>query len=77
MTRKAWSLEELADLERIGPADWASFHALHPHRSYGSWEVRRRRLPSGSAGTRPTYQPRLHLKNDGCWCKPDVIHFDL
>jgi hypothetical protein len=53
VTRRAWTSEEIATLERLGPKDFAGFHAAHPTRGYDSWEVKRRRLFGGSAGSRP------------------------
>lgn len=53
MARTPWSAEELDDLSMLGPENWAEFHRRHPHRSYDSWEVKRRRLFGGTAGTRP------------------------
>lgn len=53
MTRARWTSEELADLSRLGPKDFAGFSALHPQRGYDSWEVKRRRLFGGSAGSHP------------------------
>lgn len=48
-----WTEEELADLAAL---DWPTFSAKHPERSYNSYDVRRRRLPGGSAGTQANRQ---------------------
>ena len=48
MTRQRWTDEELADLN----LSWAAFSAKHRNRSYDSWEVKRRRVAGGSAGSR-------------------------
>ena len=45
-----WTDEEVADLRACGN-DFKAFQAKHPDRDYNSWEVKRRRLPGGSAGT--------------------------
>jgi hypothetical protein len=49
MARIKWSQDELIDLTNL---TWTEFHHKYPTRSYDSWEVKRRRIPSGSAGTR-------------------------
>jgi len=46
--RKPWSEAELEDVG-LG---WDRFHNLHPDRSYDSWEVKRRRVAGGTAGSR-------------------------
>ena len=43
-----WTLDEIEDIS-LG---WQHFQVLWPHRSYDSWEVKRRRVLGGTAGTR-------------------------
>ena len=49
-----WTEQELADLAAHRD-DWLAFSALHPTRSYESWEVKRRRIPGGSALEAPVH----------------------
>lgn len=51
MSRAFWKSDELEALEKHAD-DWLAFHALFPERSYDSFEVKRRRLETGSAGTK-------------------------
>lgn len=53
MARMPWSADELDDLAILGPDNWTEFHKRNPLRSYDSWEVKRRRLFGGTAGTKP------------------------
>lgn len=55
MARMPWSADELDDLAVLGPDNWAEFHRRNPSRSYDSWEVKRRRLFGGTAGTKPAH----------------------
>lgn len=48
MSRQPWTDQELADVS-LG---WSAFSERHPARSYDSWEVKRRRVPGGTSGTR-------------------------
>lgn len=48
MSRQFWTEDEVADLG----LSWAEFSARHPNRSYDSYEVKRRRVPGGTAGSR-------------------------
>lgn len=48
MSRQPWTEAEVADLS----LSWAAFSARHPSRSYDSYEVKRRRIRGGSAGSR-------------------------
>lgn len=45
--RTRWSDQEIADLS----LPWTEFRQAHPHRTYDSYEVKRRRVNGGSAGT--------------------------
>lgn len=47
MTRRPWTSAEIEDIG-LG---WNEFAVRYPHRSYDAWEVKRRRLAGGSAGT--------------------------
>lgn len=47
MAGSKWSAAEMADVKVL---DWPEFHERHPARSYNSFEVKRRRVPGGSAG---------------------------
>lgn len=49
--RQPWTEEEV-QFVREHPTDWEAFHAEFPTRTYDSWEVKRRRLGGGSAGSR-------------------------
>lgn len=49
MTRRHWTEMELSAIESGLP--WSIFHRFHPERTYDSWEVKRRRVAGGSAGT--------------------------
>jgi hypothetical protein len=53
MARMPWSQDELDDLAIFGPENWSEFHRRNPARSYDSWEVKRRRMFGGTAGTKP------------------------
>lgn len=55
MARTPWSADELDDLALLGPDNWAEFHRRNPNRSYDSWEVKRRRMFGGTAGTKPAH----------------------
>ena len=61
MARMPWSQDELDDLAVLGPDNRTQFHERNPNRSYDSWEVKRRRLFAGTAGTKPSHPvpPRL------------------
>lgn len=54
MSRTPWTKEELADIE-LG---WPHFHELWPHRSYDSWEVKRRRVGASAGQSRRKYGRR-------------------
>jgi len=41
MTRKAWGRTEMLEAAIL---TWPEFQKRHPHRSYDSWEVKRRRV---------------------------------
>lgn len=49
MTRIFWTPDELDDLASL---NWIQFKAKYPYRTYDSYEVKRRRIASGSAGTK-------------------------
>lgn len=59
MTRLRWTSAEIEDVG-LG---WNEFAVRYPHRSYDAWEVKRRRLAGGSAGTdrRMTIAARVRL----------------
>lgn len=48
MSRQPWTEAEVADLG----LPWPAFSERHPGRSYDSYEVKRRRVAGGTAGTR-------------------------
>lgn len=62
MTRQPWTEEEVQFL-RDFPNNWEAFHTEFPTRSYNSWEVKRRRLNGGSAGTRDS-RPQRYVESD-------------
>lgn len=51
MSRAFWKADELEALAAHAD-DWQTFHLMFPERSYDSFEVKRRRLETGSAGTK-------------------------
>jgi len=67
--RSPWTEEETQAVM----LDWASFHALFPERSYAAWEVKRRRVPGGTAGS----QSRRHIPSEDCWCHPKLLHIEV
>lgn len=60
--RQPWTEEEV-QFVREHPTDWEAFHEEFPTRSYNSWEVKRRRLSGGSAGTRDS-RPQRYVESD-------------
>lgn len=49
MTRRPWTEIEVDYLASGVP--WDAFHATFPQRTYDSWEVKRRRVLGGTAGS--------------------------
>lgn len=47
-----WTTDELTDLSLL---TWEEFNTKYPYRTYDSWEVKRRRINGGSAGTRQVH----------------------
>jgi hypothetical protein len=64
-----WTPEEIGFLNLSFP----EFHAMFPGRSYDAYEVKRRRIAGGSAGTKPN---RKHELSPDCWCGPRVLHIE-
>lgn len=49
MSRRPWTETELDAVTSRFP--WSAFHLLFPDRTYDAWEVKRRRVSGGSAGS--------------------------
>lgn len=75
-----WTEQELQDLRTHGD-DWLGFSALHPGRTYESWEVKRRRIPGGTAGARAAQAQGRDLVHvpaaSAAYSGPLVAYWDL
>lgn len=66
--RTRWNSDELEDLTML---NWDEFQTKYPYRTYDSWEVKRRRIDSGSSGTRV---PRVVLDVQR---RADILAMDI
>lgn len=60
--RQPWTEEEIQFLREF-PNNWQAFHVEFPTRSYNSWEVKRRRLNGGTAGSQDG-RPQRYVESD-------------